>query len=149
VACVAAGVGGKVTATLGGKLNPDFYSPVGVTGTVKTLTDGRYINEYGGIRSVGMGPTAVLQVGNISIMVTTDKPRMVDYEAYKSVGINPLLFCIIQPKSAGAYREYYEKIATCIDIDVPGPAGSDLTALPYTRIPRPLWPWDTDLVEAW
>jgi microcystin degradation protein MlrC len=148
-ACVAAGVGGEVATTLGGKLNPDFYSPVDVIGTVKTLTDGRYINEYGGIRPVDMGPTAVLQVGNISIMVTSGKPRMVDYEAYKSVGINPLLFRIIQPKSAGAYREYYEKIATCIDIDVPGPAGSDLTALPFTRIPRPLWPWDMDLAEPW
>ena len=148
-ACVAAGVGGTVTTTLGGKLNPDFYSPVEVTGTVKTLSDGHYINEYGGVRPVNMGPSAVLEVGNISIMVTSGKPRMVDYEAYKSVGINPLLYRIIQPKSAGAYREYYDKIATCIDIDVPGPAGSDLPALPYTRIPRPLWPWDMDLVEPW
>ncbi len=148
-ACVEAGIGAEVTVSLGGSVNPGFYSPVEVTGRVRTLTDGRYMNEYGGIRPVHMGPTAVLQVGAISIMVTTGKPRMVDYEAYKSVGINPALFRIIQPKSAGAYREYYDKIATCIDIDVPGPSGSDLTALPFTRIPRPLWPWDRDLTEPW
>jgi microcystin degradation protein MlrC len=148
-ACVSAGIGGVVTTTLGGKLNPDFYSPLEVTGTVRTLTDGHYLNHYGGIRTLEMGPTAVLQVGSIAIMITTGKPRMVDYEAYKSVGINPDLLRIIQPKSAGAYREYYDKIATCIDIDFPGPSGSDLTALPFTRIPRPMWPWDRDLTEPW
>ena len=147
--CIAAGIGGTVTTTLGGRYNPKFYSPVEVTGTVRTLTDGHYLNHYGGIRWLEMGPTAVLDIGSISVMVTTHRPRMVDYEAYLSVGLDPRLAKIVQPKSAGAYREYYEKIATCIDIDVPGPAGSDLTALPYTRIPRPLWPWDADLTHPW
>jgi microcystin degradation protein MlrC len=138
-----------VTTTLGGKYNPKFYSPVEVTGTVKTLSDGHYLNHYGGIRYLEMGRTAVLQIG-IDLGDDHDPPpRMVDYEAYLSVGLDPRLAKIVQPKSAGAYREYYEKIATCIDIDVPGPAGSDLTALPYTRIPRPLWPWDPDLTTPW
>ena len=148
-ACVEAGVGASVTVELGGKLNPDFYSPVKVTGSVRTLTDGHYRNHYGGIRPVEMGPTAVLGVGSLSIMIPTHKPRMVDYQAYLSVGLDPRLSRIVQPKSAGAYREYYEKIATCIDIDLPGPAASDLTALPFTKIPRPMWPWDPDLAEPW
>ena len=147
--CVAAGIGSAVTTTLGGKYNPMFYSPIEVTGTVRTITDGHYLNHYGGIRHIEMGPTAVLQIGAISVMVTSERPRMVDYEAYKSVGLDPRSFKIVQPKSAGAYREYYEPIATCIDVDVPGPSGSDLTALPFTRIPRPLWPWDTDITEPW
>lgn len=147
--CVEAGIGAEVTVTLGGSLNPGFYTPVEVTGRVRTLTDGLYINSSVGIRPVHMGPTAVLQVGAISIMVTTGKPRMIDYEAYKSVGIDPRQFRIVQPKSAGAYREYYAEFATCIDIDVPGPSGSDLTALPFTKIPRPLWPWDRDLATPW
>jgi len=148
-ACATAGIGGAVTTTVGGKLNPTFYSPVEVTGTVRTLTDGHYLNHYGGIRWIDMGPTAVLQVGSISIMITTHRPRMVDYRAYLSVGLDPRVARIVQPKSAGAYVEYYEPIATCIDIDVPGPAGSDLTALPFNKIPRPLWPWDADLAEPW
>lgn len=148
-ACAEAGIGSTVTVPLGGSLNPDFYSPVEVTGRVKTLTDGHYLNHYGGIRPMEMGTTAVLEVGSISIMIPTHKPRMVDYQAYLSVGLDPTQMKIVQPKSAGAYREYYEKIATCIDIDVPGPAGSDLTALPFTKIPRPMWPWDPDLTEPW
>ena len=147
--CVRAGVGATITTKLGGGSNPAFYSPVEVTGTVRTLTDGRYVNHYGGIRPVDMGPTALLKVGSISVMIPTHRPPMVDYEAYLSVGADPRRMCIVQPKSAGAYREYYEPIATCIDIDVPGPAGSDLTALPFKRIPRPLWPWDPDLADPW
>ena len=148
-ACTRAGVGATVTTPLGGTANPAFYSPVEVTGTVAALTDGRYMNHYGGIRPVDMGPAALLEVGSISIMVTTHRPPMVDYEAYLSVGADPREMRIVQPKSAGAYLEYYEKIATCIDIDVPGPSGSDLTALPFNRIERPLWPWDRDLEEPW
>ena len=148
-ACTRSGVGATVTTALGGSANPAFYSPVEVSGTVAALTDGRYMNHYGGIRPVDMGPTALLQVGSISIMVTTHRPPMVDYEAYLSVGADPREMRIVQPKSAGAYLEYYEKIATCIDIDVPGPSGSDLTALPFERIERPLWPWDRDLEEPW
>ena len=147
--CFEAGVGAQVTTTLGGRYNPAFYQPVEVTGRVKRLTDGHYLNHYGGIRWLEMGPTAVLEIGSISVMITTHRPRMVDYEAYLSVGLDPKLATIVQPKSAGAYREYYEKIATCIDIDVPGPAGSDLTALPFKSIARPMWPWDADLVDAW
>lgn len=147
--CIAAGVGAEVTTTLGGKYNPQFYSPVEVTGRVRTITDGHYLNHYAGIRYLEMGPTAVLQIGQISVMVTSERPRMVDFQAYLSVGLDPRAFKIVQPKSAGAYREYYEPIATCIDIDVPGPAASDLTALPFKRIPRPLWPWDTEITEPW
>ncbi len=148
-ACTRAGIGATVTTSLGGAANPAFYTPLEVTGAVVALTDGRYMNHYGGIRPVDMGPTALLEVGSISIMVTTHRPPMVDYEAYLSVGADPRRMRIVQPKSAGAYLEYYEKIATCIDIDVPGPSGSDLTALPYKRIARPLWPWDRDLQEPW
>jgi len=148
-ACIESGIGAEITTTLGGRHNPAFYEPVEVTGRVKTLSDGHYLNHYGGIRWMEIGPTAVLEIGPISVMVTTHRPRMVDYEAYRSVGLDPTLAKIVQPKSAGAYREYYERIATCIDIDVPGPAGSDLTALPYVRITRPLWPWDADLDDPW
>lgn len=148
-ACAKAGIGATVTTELGGKLNPGFYTPLEVTGTVRVLTDGHYINHYGGVRPVEMGPTAVVQAGSILIMIPTRKPRMVDYQAYLSVGIDPTRVRIVQPKSAGAYLEYYEKIATCIDVDLPGPCGSDLTALPFTHIPRPMWPWDPDLAEPW
>jgi microcystin degradation protein MlrC len=148
-ACVEGGIGADITTTLGGRYNPAFYEPVEVTGRVKTLSDGHYLNHYGGIRWMDMGPTAVLEIGSMSVMVTTHRPRMVDYEAYRSVGLDPRFAKIVQPKSAGAYREYYEDIATCIDIDVPGPAGSDLPALPYARIRRPLWPWDPDLTDPW
>jgi microcystin degradation protein MlrC len=147
-ACIAAGTGATVTVPLGGATNTAFYSPVEVTGVVTTITDGSYTNEYGGIGPVSMGPTAVLRVGTISIMVPSVKPPMVDYNAYLSVGLDPRQARIVQPKSAGAYREYYEKIATCIDLDLPGPCTSDLPSLPFARIPRPLWPWD-DITEPW
>src|SRR5690606_27351185 len=115
-ACAEAGIGSTVTVPLGGSLNPDFYSPVEVTGRVKTLTDGHYLNHYGGIRPMEMGTTVVLDVESISIMIPTYMLRMIDYQTYLSVRIDPTQMKIVQLKLAGAYREYYENIATCIDI---------------------------------
>ncbi len=139
--CARAGIGATVTVELGGSQNP-LYTPVEVTGTVTRLTDGQYTRVYGGVGPATMELTAVLQVGSISIMIPTKKPGMVDYQAYLSVGLDPTRAKIVQPKSAGAYREHYEPIATCIDLDLPGPCTSDLPSLPFARIPRPLWPWD-------
>ena len=41
-ACVAAGVGGTVTLDVGGKTDDMHGSPVRVTGTVRSITDGQY-----------------------------------------------------------------------------------------------------------
>lgn len=141
-ACHAAGVGATVTTMLGGTVTTEFFEPIEVTGTVTKLGDGDYLNHYGGIRPARMGRTAVLQVGSISILIPSVPPAMVDYEAYLSMGLDPRKMRIVEPKSAGAYREYYEKFATCSDVDIHGPSTSDLTSLPFTNIDRPLWPWD-------
>ncbi len=142
---IAAGIGATITVPLGGSINTAFYSPIEVTGVVRVISDGAYHKEYGGIGPASMGPAIVLAIGSIQVLVATKPPWMVDYTAYLSVGLDPTRAKIVQPKSAGAYREYYEPIATCIDVALPGPCDSDLTSLPFVRIPRPLWPWDPDL----
>ena len=53
-------------------------------------------------------------------------------------------------KSAGGYRAHYAPIAAeIIEIADDGPRNSDLTRLPFRRIPRPMWPFDPDLADPW
>lgn len=137
-----AGIGAAISVDLGGKLTPRFFSPVPVTGRVKALTDGRYWNLYAGERIHDMGHSAVLEIGSITVLVSSERPRGVDYQAYLSVGQDPRRFKISQPKSAGSYKQYYEEFARCIDIDTTGPVASNLTLLDYQNRPIPLWPWE-------
>ena len=148
-ACFAAGVGATVTVPVGGKLTPQFFQPVTVTGYVKTLSDGEYLSDLPP-QPVHAGRQAVLQVGGIAIVLTERPVMTIDQAAYHSVGMEPRQFKIVGVKSPGGFRAIYGPFAAGIfEIDTPGPTDSDLTRLPFRRIRRPLWPWDRDLDRPW
>ena len=147
--CFAAKVGGGVSAEIGGKLSPRFFKPVKVTGTVVTLCDGIYQSKYPS-KIFNAGPTAVLKVSNIYIVITSKPAFMLDYQLYLRVGLDFTTAKVVQVKSAGGYRAYYEPLAfKCIDIATPGPSDSRLPKLPFTKPRRPLWPFDREISEPW
>ena len=148
-ACFAAGVGGEVTLPLGGKLNPRFFQPVTASGRVKTLTDGKYSRDLPPSPK-NAGPTAVLQVGGIHVVVTTFPVQTIDTSAYHMAGLEPRQFKIVQVKSPGGFRAVYGPFAAGIfELDAPGPCDSELPRLPFQKITRPLWPFDPELQEPW
>ena len=147
--CFDATVGGSVSADIGGTLSPRFFTPVHITGTVVTLCDGVYQSKYPS-KIFNAGPTAVLKVGNIYIVITSKPAFMLDFQLYLRVGLDFTTAKIAQVKSAGGYRAYYEPLAfKCIDFASPGPADSRLPKLPFTKPRRPLWPFDRDITEPW
>ena len=147
--CFDATVGGSVSADIGGTLSPRFFTPVHITGTVVTLCDGVYQSKYPS-KIFNAGPTAVLKVGNIYIVITSKPAFMLDFQLYLRVGLDFTTAKIAQVKSAGGYRAYYEPLAfKCIDFASPGPADSRLPKLPFTKPRRPLWPFDRDIGDAW
>ena len=147
--CFAAKVGGSVAAEIGGTLSPRFFTPVKVTGTVVTLCDGVYQSKYPS-KIFNAGATAVLKVGNIYIVITSKPAFMLDYQLYLRVGLDFTTAKVVQVKSAGGYRAYYEPLAfKCIDIATPGPSDSRLPKLPFTKPRRPLWPFDREISEPW
>ncbi|MBM3892183.1 MAG: M81 family metallopeptidase, partial [Verrucomicrobia bacterium] len=60
-----AGVGGTISATLGGTLDPRRFKPLPVTAKVFLLADGRFRSESFGEEWFA-GPTAVLEAGNFT-----------------------------------------------------------------------------------
>ncbi len=147
--CVAAGLGARVTLRVGGSLATAFHTPVEISGEVVTLADGRYRSKYPPA-PVDLGATAVVRVGTHLYVVITERPAsQLDYQLYLRVGLDPREAHIVVTKSAGGYRAFFEPIAReCLDVDTRGPSDSRLTALPYTRVDRPLYPLDADLVWA-
>ena len=147
--CTTAGVGATVTVQLGGTRTPAFYIPVEVTGTVVSLHDGKYLLELP-VRPMDIGPTAVLRVGGMRIVVCTRKAFHLDESVFHQAGLDPRTAAIVQVKSAGGFRGVYEAFASLIiEMDTDGLCTSDLTRLPFRRIPRPMWPWELDLAEPW
>jgi len=147
--CTAAGEGATVTVTLGGYRTPDTYRPVEVTGRVIALRDGRYLHELP-VRPMDIGPTAVLQVAGMRIVVSTRKGFQLDESIYHQAGLDPRTAKLVLIKSAGGFRGVYEAFASLIiEMDTPGLCTHDLTRLPFLRIPRPMWPWDPGLAEPW
>lgn len=147
--CFAAGVGSEVSLSIGGSLAPRFFKPVAVQAIVSTLCDGVYQSKYPS-KIFNAGPTAVVKIGDIHVVITSKPAFMLDYQLYLRVGLDITTAKIVQAKSAGAYRAYYEPLSyACIDFAAPGPSDSRLELLPFTKPRRPLWPFDRDIQEPW
>ena len=144
-ALVEAGVGEDVTLTVGGRYAPAFYEPVTVTGRVKLLSDGDFVQKGAGFRgsTIRRGRTAVLQIGHIHLVVMERPCRQWEPGLYRSVGLEPADAQIVQVKSPAAFRAEYEPLAAEIMIiDAPGTCSPDLRSLPFRRVRRPLFPLD-------
>lgn len=147
--CFAAGVGAEVSVKIGGTLSPRFFTSVPAKGTVVTLCDGIYQSKYPS-KIFNAGPTAVLRIGKIHVVITTKPAFMLDYQLYLRVGLDITVAKIVQAKSAGAYRAFYQPLAfACIDFAAPGASDSRLELMPFTRPKRPLWPLDRDIEDPW
>ena len=145
--CHAAGVGAEVTLQLGHRLDPRWGAPMTITGTVESLTDGRFVYE-GGIWEgvVGeMGPTAVLRSGGLQIVIATHPTYEWTGEQYASVGVDiqsPKFAVVKNPMN---YRMVYPDAPTVIVIDSPGPTPASVRSLPFQRMQRPFFPLDPNI----
>jgi microcystin degradation protein MlrC len=147
--CVKAGVGARVTLDVGGKVDDHHGAPLRVTGTVRTLSDGRFVHR--GPMMTGLpgrlGPTAVLDVDDVKVILITYRWQTLDPEMIRFVGIDPLREKILVVKSTIHYRAAFEPIAReIIEVDAPGLSSSNLARFDFRRIRRPIFPLDPDTV---
>jgi len=90
-----------------------------------------------------MGPCAVVRHQGITILLTSKRTPPFDLGQWRSQGIEPRDLSLIVVKAAVAHRRAYDPIAArMLWGDAPGPCTSDLRALPYRRIQRPIYPLD-------
>jgi microcystin degradation protein MlrC len=147
-ACVNAGIGAEVEVDLGGAITPGF-APIRVQGRVLALALGAMTLDPPWA-STDVGRVALLRVGSVDVVLTEHRPWHLDSVIYRHVGRDVRRYQVVQVKSAGGYRAHYAPIAAeIIEIQTEGPSNSDLTRLPFRRIPRPMWPFDPDLATPW
>jgi microcystin degradation protein MlrC len=145
--CVKAGVGARVTLTVGGKVDDRHGAPLTVTGTVRTLSDGRFVHRGPMMRGLEgrLGPTAVLDVDGVKVILISYRWQTLDPEMIRFVGLDPLAHKILVVKSTIHYRAAFEPIAKeIIEVDAPGLSSSNLSRFEYKRVRRPVFPLDPD-----
>jgi microcystin degradation protein MlrC len=144
-ACVAAGVGATLTLSVGGKVDPSHGAPLSLTGRVRSVSDGRFVYKGPMIRGLAgnLGPTAVLEVGGVKIVLITHRRQTLDPEMIRVVGIEPERERILVVKSTIHYRAAFEPLAReIIEVDAPGLSSSNLTRFAFTNVRRPIFPLD-------
>ena len=146
-ACVDAGVGNRLTLDVGGKVDDRHGAPVTVTGVVRTLSDGRFVHKGPMMRGLPgrLGPTAVLDVDDIKVILISYRWQTLDPEMIRFVGVDPLAEKILVVKSTIHYRAAFEPIAKAIiEVDAPGLSSSNLARFSFKRVRRPIFPLDPD-----
>jgi microcystin degradation protein MlrC len=138
-----------VRTAVGGKTDRLHGEPVAIAGRVRLLCDGRWVHE--GPENAGvpaeMGPTAVVRVDGVNLVLTSRKSMPGDLQQLKSVGIDPTRQRIIVVKAAVRWRGGYEPIARrAIHVDTPGLGSVDLRRFAFRHLRRPLFPLDQDVV---
>jgi microcystin degradation protein MlrC len=144
-----AGVGSDVTVSLGGRTDDLHGSPLEVTGTVKVLSDGKWIvkGPMGTGSESDMGKTALLLVGGNEVIVTSKRLQPTDLQLYRSLGIEPTERRFIVVKSSVHFRAAHEPIAEeVIELDTPGLTSPRLAGFGFEKIRRPIFPLDFEML---
>jgi microcystin degradation protein MlrC len=141
-AAFAAGIGATITTPVGGTLDPARFTPVEITATVRLLSDGRFRSESFGEEWLA-GPTAVLESGNFTLVVSSHAVNLYDRSFFLAHGQNPQRFDAVVVKSPHCQPHMYaDWCARMLHVDAPGSSSANLPYLGHTRCPRPIFPLD-------
>jgi len=140
--------GDTCNISLGGKENPFDEGPVDLTCKLLNLSDGQFTLEdrhshLASIRGtkIDMGPCATVECDGIQILITSRPTPPFDLGQLRSQGIVPEKLSAILVKAAVGHRQAYDPIAAASHyMETPGPCPTDLHALPYKMLPRPIYP---------
>ncbi|MFC6761538.1 MlrC C-terminal domain-containing protein [Sulfitobacter porphyrae] len=132
-----AGQGAEIEIALGGFSGIAGDTPFEGRFTVEALSDGKLVAKgpfYGGA-PLDMGPSACLRIGDVRVVVTTNKAQMADREMYRFVGIEPEQQAILVNKSSVHFRADFDGIAeTILTCTAPGPMPVSPASLPFRNL---------------
>jgi microcystin degradation protein MlrC len=139
------GIGGSWTPTLGATRKPRDYQPITFPVTIKNIFDAKFIlsGHLAERLPIDMGRSVVLVHKNVNIVVTTRSGPHFAPQLFETAGLEPFAASVLIAKSPCGFRAAYaERAKQIFVVRAPGCAPPNFWTQPFTRIPRPLWPWD-------
>ena len=144
-ACAAAGIGAQLTLPVGGKVDDQHGPTLTVTGTVRALHDGKFIEterRHGGKRAWDQGLTAVLATGGGLLLLDSLRTPPMSLNQLRSAGILPEQQRIFVAKGAVAPRAAYGPVsARIIEVDTAGATSISRPPGAYQRARQGLYEW--------
>lgn len=121
--------------------------------TVRALSDGVFVGRKGLVAGSQrtMGPSALLDLGGVCVAVISQRQQLLDPAQLDVLGVDLAQVRTLVVKSRGHFRAAFEGFARperIIEVDCPGLTTPNLRSLPWTRLPRPVFPIDEDAVWA-
>lgn len=141
------GVGAMLGLSLGGHHRPDLTPPLPVTARVTRLHDGRFRCQGPMLRGVDvdMGPTALLEIDGISVIVSSRALAVTDVSLFHALGLDPASMTTLALKSRNHHRAAFGPLARqVLLVDAGGIATMQLARITYQHLSRPIWPLDSD-----
>jgi microcystin degradation protein MlrC len=151
-------VGQTVTLDVGGAIT-GWWEPVSVTGVVRAVEAHYVTPEPKAVRHVSSshalpfrnslvcGATVALEVANVMLVITElPGPAGRARDQYDGLGIDVDAYDAAVLKTASNFQYWVEDLTTnVVRANTTGPTQSDMAGLPWTRIPRPVYPLNADL----
>jgi microcystin degradation protein MlrC len=137
------GVGGTFDADIGGRLAPEYSSPLRVRGKVERLQNVEWTltGHISKNMPVFMGRGAVVRSGDVQILLVEQGGPGSSPRLYESVGLDPRTCGIVVAKSPAGFRADYDSFAAAAFlVDCPGCASPHWTEMRFNHVDRPLWP---------
>lgn len=132
-----AGAGAEITIALGGVTPIPGVKPFQGTFRVARLSDGRFMCKgpcVGG-REANLGPTALLVIGGVSIVVASKRMQAYDLEIFRHLELEPTAQKILVVKSTCHFRADFEPIAEQVLVAIaPGGHLVDAREYPYRHL---------------
>jgi microcystin degradation protein MlrC len=148
----SAGVGARLTLTMGGKTDRLHGPPLIAEIAVVSLADGRFEEpqpRHGGYAHFDQGPTAIVETSSgLTVMLTSQRMPPFSIQQLSTCGLDPAAFRFIVTKGVNAPLAAYAPVCpTKFRVNTPGCTTADMRSLAYQHRRRPMFPWED--VATW
>lgn len=137
-------IGKQVRVTLGGRFDANFGgAPLDLEVELVSISDGEYIGDgpmMGGLHG-SFGPSAVIRVKGIEILVVSIANQMLDLQQFEAFGIEPRNKRVVALKSMQHFRAAFAPIAGKIIVcDSGALCTPNYQRMIYHNVPTPTYP---------
>ncbi len=97
---------------------------------------------------IDLGPTAVLDLGGIAVVVVSQRVQCADPAFFEAFGLDIAAARVVVVKSRGHFRGGFDEFFAheqVIEVDAPGLTSPILGNFAWKHLPRPVLPIDTEV----
>ncbi len=144
-----AGVGRKLTLSVGGKTDSLHGQPFTAEATVLSVSDGVYHESevrHGGFTEFDQGRTAIVATADgLTVMITSRRAPPFSLKQLTAFGIEPKNFKALVAKGVNAPLAAYKPVCpTILRVNTPGVTTADMNQLTFHHRRKPMFPFEPD-----